>query len=57
MDELEENMLFAHRDRGKRALAELEAAAKAPALFKPEWSERASRDLDAARAGADLWST
>lgn len=54
--ELAENMLLAHRDRGQRAVAELEAAAKAPGLFKPEWSERASEDLRKAQAGMDLWS-
>lgn len=56
MQQLDENMLLAHRERGQRAVAELEAAAKAPALFKPEWAERASTDLRAAQTGMDLWS-
>jgi hypothetical protein len=52
----EETLMFGHRDRAKRAVAELNAAAQAPALFKPEWTERAQADLEAARRGVELAS-
>jgi hypothetical protein len=53
---LAENMELAHRDRGLRAVEELRAAQTAPALFKPEWTERAKADLEAAKNGMRMWS-
>ena len=44
----------AHQQRAQRAVDELEAAASAPALFKPEFVERATEDLRKAREGMRL---
>lgn len=54
--DLDENMMLAHRDRAARANDELLAAQKAPAFFKPEFVERAKAEMQAAAAGATLWS-
>jgi hypothetical protein len=56
MQNLRSNMVEAHAAAGERAIADLKAAETAPALFKPEWTERAQADLDRAREGMRVWS-
>jgi hypothetical protein len=50
------NMADAHAQAGERALMDLRAAKVAPALFKPEWTERAAADYAAAERGMGVWS-
>lgn len=54
---LQENMYLAWQEKAERAFAEERAAVEAPALFKPEWSARASADLRKALAEMRRWST
>lgn len=56
MQNLRASMVDAHARQGEQALADLRAAALAPAPFTPEWSERAQAEYDAAIAGMRLWS-
>ena len=41
--------------RARRAEADLDAAAAAPALFTPEWTERALAEFNEAMAWARYW--
>lgn len=56
MQNLRASMVDAHAQAGERALADMKAAATAPALFKPAWSDRAQSEYKAAVAGMRLWS-
>lgn len=56
MTNLRQSMVDAHIAAGERALAEVQAAQTVPALFTPEWTERAQADYDRAVAGMRVWS-
>ena len=50
-----ENLAHAWQTRGQRATADLDAARRAPALFKPEWTERARAELQTAQRNLTYW--
>lgn len=57
MSTLVENMVEAWTQRGGRALGDVLAAVKAPALFTNEWAARAAREVKQARAALRRWSS
>ena len=50
-----ENLAHAWQGRAQRAVADLQAAQQAPALFKPEWSDRALAELRRAQQQLNYW--
>lgn len=56
MANLRVNMVNAHAAAAEAAMMEQQAAVTAPALFKPEWWERAQGDYDRGMAGMRMWS-
>lgn len=56
MTNLRQSMVNAHAQVGEQALVDLRAAATAPALFKPEWVDRAQGDYDRSVGGMRVWS-
>lgn len=50
-----EQLAVAHAQRRSRAAADLQAAATAPALFTPEWTQRADRELADANTWMSFW--
>jgi len=50
-----EQLAVAWSRRRHAAAADLQAAATAPALFTPEWTERADRELADANTWMSFW--
>jgi hypothetical protein len=50
-----EHMIAAQRERLERARNDLFLADQAPALFKPEWTERAQQEATDAYYGMQYW--